>query len=99
VFATRTRDDWAARFGGTDACVAPVLSALEAPGHPHNQARRTFVTVAGRRQPAPAPRFGRTPPDLPAPAPHPGQHTDEILSDAGLSPREIARLRASGAVA
>ncbi|MFC7274862.1 CaiB/BaiF CoA transferase family protein [Paractinoplanes rhizophilus] len=61
VFATRTRDEWAAVFAGTDACVAPVLSPTEAPAHPHNRARKTFVEVDGLAQPAPAPRFGRTP--------------------------------------
>ncbi|MFI5892008.1 CaiB/BaiF CoA transferase family protein [Actinoplanes sp. NPDC051513] len=66
VFATRTRDEWTAVFAGADACVAPVLSPAEAPAHPHNQARKTFVDVDGLTQPAPAPRFARTPPDTPA---------------------------------
>ena len=61
VFATRTRQEWTERFSGTDACVAPVLSLAEAPGHPHNQARGTFIEVDGVVQPAPAPRFSRTP--------------------------------------
>ena len=56
IFATRDRDDWAALFEGTDACVTPVLSLAEAPRHPHNAARNTF-TAAGRPQPSPAPRF------------------------------------------
>ena len=64
-FATRTRDEWTAVFAGRDACVAPVLAPAEAPGHPHNAARGTFVTVGGQVQPAPAPRFGRTPPAVP----------------------------------
>ena len=61
LFATRSRDDWCALLEGTDACVAPVLSLTEAPGHPHNVARATFETHAGLRQPAPAPRFSATP--------------------------------------
>lgn len=69
VFATRDRDDWAARFAGTDACVTPVLSPAEAPAHPHNAARATFVDQ-GVIQPAPAPRFGgETPVPAPQPAP------------------------------
>ncbi|WP_229069928.1 CaiB/BaiF CoA-transferase family protein [Actinoplanes sp. DH11] len=67
-FATRTRDAWAAVFAGLDACVSPVLSPAEAPDHPHNRARGTFVEVNGLRQPAPAPRFGRTPASTPAAA-------------------------------
>ena len=69
VFATRDRDDWAAQFAGTDACVTPVLTAAEAPDHPHNAARGTFVTQ-GVVQPAPAPRFdGAHPTPDPQPAP------------------------------
>ena len=78
AFATRTRDEWAAHFAGTDACVAPVLSPAEAPAHPHNRARETFVRVGGVPQPAPAPRFGRTPPPVPAP---PAEATvEEVLA-------------------
>ncbi|MGZ8177289.1 CaiB/BaiF CoA transferase family protein [Williamsia sp. SKLECPSW1] len=61
TFRTRTRDEWEAVFGDTDACVAPVLSLTEAAEHPHNRARRTFVDVDGIRCPATAPRFSRTP--------------------------------------
>jgi alpha-methylacyl-CoA racemase len=67
-FAERTRAAWTAVFAGLDACVAPVLSPAEAPEHPHNRARRTFVEVDGVAQPAPAPRFGRTPAAEPRPA-------------------------------
>jgi len=67
VFATRSRDEWAAIFSGSDACVAPVLSPTEAPDHPHHRARKTFVEVGGLAQPAPAPRFGRTPAQPPRP--------------------------------
>jgi alpha-methylacyl-CoA racemase len=68
IFATRTREEWSLIFDGTDACVAPVLSPAEAPGHPHNRARSTFVEVGGLAQPAPAPRFARTPAEPPRPA-------------------------------
>jgi alpha-methylacyl-CoA racemase len=88
VFRTRTRDEWAEQFAGTDACVAPVLTLTEAPRHPHNVERSTFVEHAGIVQPAPAPRFARTPLRLDRPAPAPGDHTDEILAELGLAGRE-----------
>jgi alpha-methylacyl-CoA racemase len=95
---TRTRAEWCARLEGTDACFAPVLEPDEAPDHPHNRARGTFVEVAGVVQPAPAPRFGRTPPSIAGPPPAPGEHTAEALSDWGFSAQEIAALRATAAV-
>ncbi len=98
VFATRTRDEWAAAFEATDACVAPVLSMEEAPGHPHNRARGTFTEVAGVVQPAPAPRFDRTPGGVRRPPPAPGEHGDEALAEWGLGADEIAAARASGAI-
>ena len=60
-FLTRTRDEWCALMEDTDICFAPVLSLAEAPLHPHNVARSTFVEVDGVIQPAPAPRFAATP--------------------------------------
>jgi alpha-methylacyl-CoA racemase len=72
IFASRTRDEWAARFDGTDACVTPVLTFAEAPTHPHLAARNTLIDLDGVVQPAPAPRFSRTPAGTPggiAPAP------------------------------
>jgi alpha-methylacyl-CoA racemase len=99
VFRTRTRDEWCRIMEGTDVCFAPVLSMGEAPGHPHNRHRQTFVEVAGVPQPAPAPRFSRTPGSIASPPPHVGQHTDEALGDWGLSPEEVAKLREAGAVA
>jgi len=65
IFAGKTRDEWCALLSGTDACFAPVLALTEAPGHPHNVARGTFVKVNGVVQPAPAPRFSGTPAPLP----------------------------------
>ncbi|GAF49370.1 CaiB/BaiF CoA transferase family protein [Rhodococcus wratislaviensis] len=98
VFATRPRDDWAAVFADSNACVSPVLSPWEAHEHPHNKERETFVEVGGIRQPAPAPRFSRTPAPVPRPAPRPGQDTDAILAQAGYDPSGIEHLRSAGAV-
>ena len=97
VFKQRTRDEWAAEFEGTDACVAAVLTLAEAPGHEHNAARGTFTDVGGIVQPAPAPRFGRTPSAAPTPPAAPGSDTDAILAAAGLTPQEITALRERGA--
>jgi alpha-methylacyl-CoA racemase len=98
LFRTRTRDQWCELLAGSDACVAPVLDLGEAPAHPHNRARGTFVDVGGVVQPAPAPRFSHTPPDPPAPPATPGEHTDQALADWGITPEEVARLRAAGAI-
>ncbi|REE73377.1 alpha-methylacyl-CoA racemase [Rhodococcus wratislaviensis] len=98
VFATRPRDDWAAVFADSNACVSPVLSPWEAHEHPHDKERETFVEVGGIRQPAPAPRFSRTPAPVPRPAPRPGQDTDAILAQAGYDPSGIEHLRSAGAV-
>ncbi len=95
---TRTRDEWCALMEGTDACFAPVLDLHEAPAHPHNAERGTFVEVGGVTQPSPAPRFSRTPPDPPRPPVGPGEDTDAILGELGVAPDEIARLRAGGVV-
>jgi alpha-methylacyl-CoA racemase len=91
-FAERTQDQWAEAFAGSDACVVPVLSMADAPGHPHNAARGTFTEVAGVTQPAPAPRFSRTPAGQPAPPPPPGGDTSAILAELGYSPAEITAL-------
>ena len=99
IFKTRTRDEWCDLLEGTDACFAPVLTMSEAPTHPHNVARGTFVTEYGVPQAAPAPRFSRTPGSIDAPPPHAGQHTDEVLGEFGFSTEKIEALRASGAVA
>lgn len=100
VFRTRTRDEWCQEMEGTDICFAPVLSMDEATRHPHNVQRGTFVEVAGITQPAPAPRFDRTPASIARPPAHTGQHSDEILADwLGADAARIAELRASGTVA
>jgi alpha-methylacyl-CoA racemase len=96
---TRPRDEWAERFEHAGACVAPVLTMVEATTHPHNVARRTFVDVAGSVQPAPAPRFSRTPAAIDRPPQMAGANTDEVLADWGVTPDELAGLRESGAIA
>ena len=98
LFASRPRTEWLILFDGTDACVAPVLDMDEAPQHPHNLARGTFVERDGVMQPAPAPRFSRTPPALNLPPPKPGAHTDQALSDWGFKPADIEALRKAGAI-
>jgi len=99
VFKTRTRDEWCRIMEGTDVCFAPVLTMSEAPEHPHLRHRGTYVTVAGAVQPAPAPRFSRTPGEIARPPAHAGQHTDEALRAWGFSDEEIRRLREQKAVA
>ncbi|MCL2541432.1 MAG: CoA transferase [Nocardioidaceae bacterium] len=93
VFRTRTRAEWTEVFDGVDACVTPVLSPWEAHEHPHNAARGTFVDVAGKRQPAPAPRFSRTPAPTPGAAPRPGADTDTLLAGLGYDAAAVADLR------
>jgi len=85
AFATRTRDEWVQLFAGRDACVAPVMSLREAPGHPHLAARHTFVEHDGVVQPAPAPRFSRHSNELGGVPPLPGAHTAEVLADWGAA--------------
>ncbi|MDQ3106815.1 MAG: CoA transferase, partial [Actinomycetota bacterium] len=99
VFKGKPRDEWCSIMEGTDVCFAPVLSIKEAPQHPHLAARQTFVEVAGVTQPAPAPRFSRTPGAISRPASHAGQHTDEALGDWGFGVDEVAKLREAGAIA
>lgn len=87
LFLTRSRDEWCALFEGSDACVAPVLSMDEAPEHPHNVARGTFVEIDGRVQPAPAPRFSRDVPARPRSAPRLGEGGAEALAEWLGGPR------------
>ncbi len=95
---TKSRDEWSALLEGSDACFAPVLDPDEAPDHVHVRARGTFTEVDGVVQPAPAPRFSRTPGAVSAPPPAPGEHTDEALAAWGFAPDEIAALRRGGAI-
>ena len=97
--ATKTRDEWDTIFEGSDACYAPVLQPTEATVHPHNVERGTFVNIAGVDQPAPAPRFSRTPAAKPTPPAHAGQHTDIALERWGFTTSELASLRQGDAIA
>jgi alpha-methylacyl-CoA racemase len=99
IFLTRTRAEWTERFEGTDICFAPVLSLAEAPEHPHLVERATFVEVDGITQPAPAPRFSRTPGAVAGPPPAPGRDTDALLDELGIDADEVSRLRDAGVVA
>lgn len=98
VFKTKTRDQWCALLEHSEACVTPVLGLGEAPQHPHNAQRGTFTEVAGVVQPAPAPRFSRTPGSIERAAPHAGRHTAAILADWGFDPSDFDRLSAAGAI-
>ncbi|MGB1489932.1 MAG: CaiB/BaiF CoA transferase family protein [Acidimicrobiales bacterium] len=93
VIKEKTRSEWEELMEGTDVCFAPVLSMDEAYEHPHNKERNTFIEVAGVMQPAPAPRFSKTPGAVSSPPPHPGQHTEEVLASLGLTTDEISLLR------
>ena len=93
VFLTKTRAEWCSLMEGTDVCFAPVLDWDEAPQHPHNVARETFIKVDGVTQPAPAPRFSRTPPVMPDAPAAPGAHSEAILRDWGISTETINRLK------
>lgn len=97
IFRTKTRDEWCAIMEATDVCFAPVLSMTEAPRHPHNIARETFVEIGGAIQPAPAPRYSGTNTATPAAAPKTGQHTDAVLAGLGYDAKRVNDLRESGA--
>ena len=96
VIATKTQDEWCAIMDGTDVCFAPILNMDEAPRHPHNAARKTFVEIDGVTQPAPAPRFSATPGAIQGPPPAIGAHSAEVLSEWGLSDSLLKELEAAG---
>jgi alpha-methylacyl-CoA racemase len=98
VFARRPRDDWAALFAGLDACVAPVLTLAEALDYPHNQARGSYVEVAGVPVATPVPRFSGTPATVAGPPPEIGADTDEVLTALGYPADRQAELRAAGVI-
>lgn len=98
LFETRTQSQWCELLEGTDACFAPVLSLEEAPQHSANIARKTYVEIDGVTQPAPAPRFSRTPSTVAHGARALGADTDEVLASMGISRSDIDHLKASGAV-
>jgi alpha-methylacyl-CoA racemase len=92
VFATKSQAEWTTIMAATDVCFAPVLDLDEAPNHPHNAARQTFVQLGGVTQPAPAPRFSETPGVIQGPPPAIGAHNTEALADWGFTEAEIAAL-------
>lgn len=96
VFKTRTRDEWCQIMEGSDVCFAPVLSMLEAPDHKQNKARGTYIEIDGVVQPAPAPRFSRTKPEVRHGARRAGIDGESILGSVGFSSDQIAELRRSG---
>lgn len=98
IFKTKTRAEWNALLEGSDICYAPVLNMGEAAEHPHNRTRGTFVEVDGVPQPAPAPRFSRTPSAIQRPPASPGEHTEEALRDWGFENAELERLRGHGVI-
>ena len=98
AFATRPRDAWADVFAQTDACVTPILSMEEAPEHPHNLARGTFTSGGAGPQPAPAPRFSRTPGEIAGPPVVAGADGEAILRERGFSDARIEALRSAGAL-
>lgn len=98
LFLTKTRDEWCELFAGTDACVTPVLTLAEAAHHPHNIARKAFMTIDGVEQNAPAPRFGRTPAAVPLAPRKTGADTNTVLADWGIDAGLVTRARDAGAI-
>ncbi len=98
IFRTKTRDEWCRLMEGSEVCFAPVLSMQEAPSHSHNRERGTFVECEGVVQPAPAPRFSRTPSTIQRPPARPGEHTEEALREWGFSAAELEQLHGCGAI-
>lgn len=98
IMKTKTRAEWTALIEGSDVCFAPVLDLQEAPLHPHNVARATFVEVDGVTQPAPAPRFSRTQGSVQSSAALAGEHSEAILQDWGLEQSRIAQLQDAGVI-
>jgi alpha-methylacyl-CoA racemase len=98
IFKSQTRDAWCKQLEGSDVCFAPVLTLTEAAEHEHLRSRGTIVDYDGVQQPAPAPRFSRTPGELRRPAPRPGEHTDTALTDWGFDAAELTALREADAI-
>jgi len=99
IFLKKTQQEWCDLMEGTDICFAPVLNMAEAPEHPHNKARDTFIELEGIVQPAPAPRFSRTAPEASPPPAFVGEHTDEVLKNIGMQDSDIEDLKSSGEIA
>lgn len=99
IMRQKTRQQWCDLMQGTDICFAPVLRFTEAPAHPAALARDAYITVDGVSQPAPAPRYSRTPSRVAHGAPANGADTDAVLGAMGFAAREIRALREAGAIA
>ena len=99
IFKSKTRAEWCDIMEGSDVCFAPVLTMQESIEHPHMKQRETYSTCRGITQPAPAPRFDRTPCEIRLPPPQPGEHTEQALKDWGFAGEEIKELRDSSAIA
>lgn len=95
IFGQRTQHEWCELLEGSDACFAPVLNLGEAPAHPHNVARGTYIGIAGQQQPAPAPRFSRSRSEQPSAPRREGSDTESVLLEAGFSQAEIDALRSA----
>jgi len=98
LFLSKTREEWCELMEGSDVCFAPVLDLGEAPNHPHNIARQTFIEVDGVTQPAPAPRFSRTQGEVQSSAAMVGEHSEQVLSDWGYDEAEIEQLKKAQAI-
>ena len=98
VFKRKTQAQWCEIMEGTDVCFAPVLSFVDAPKHPANIARDTYIEVDGVTQPAPAPRFSRTPSRVQHGAHEAGQDTDAVLKAMGFAEQELESLRTAGSI-
>ncbi len=98
IFKTKTRDEWCEIMEGSDVCFGPVLTLAEAPKHPHNIARNSFIEIDGVVQPAPAPKFSRTKPEVQGPPAKPGEHTEVALADWGFDATEIDTLKDEGII-
>ena len=98
VFKTKTRDEWSEIMEGTDVCFAPILNLEEAPDHPHNKSRKTYVDFEGVTQPAPAPRFSRTQGSIQSSAALIGANTNEILNSWGFSDDKVDNLKKEGVI-
>ena len=98
LFLTKTRSQWCELMEGTDVCFAPVLDLSEAPSHPHNLERKTYVDFEGVTQPAPAPRFSRTESQIQSSAAMAGEHTEQVLTDWGFTENEIEQLQTAQAI-
>ena len=98
VFKTKTRDEWSEIMEGTDVCFAPILNLEEAPDHPHNKSRKTYVDFEGVTQPSPAPRFSRTQGTIQSSAALIGENTNEILNSWGFSDDKVDNLKKEGVI-